>query len=61
MELCGWADDNKPLLVFVGRLVEQKGIDILLPALDWLLVEKLQNGPRGFRPSVLYGSNSVFC
>lgn len=39
MELCGWADDNKPLLVFVGRLVEQKGIDILLPALDWLLVE----------------------
>ena len=52
MELCGWADDNKPLLVFVGRLVEQKGIDILLPALDWLLVENCR--------MVLVGSGQAY-
>lgn len=39
MEMCGWVDDGKPLLIFVGRLVEQKGIDILLPILDSLLGE----------------------
>ncbi|MDR3279610.1 MAG: glycogen synthase [Synergistaceae bacterium] len=38
-ELCGWEDDGKPILAFVGRLVQQKGIDILFTALDWLMVD----------------------
>lgn len=38
-EVCKWEDDGKPLIVFIGRLVQQKGVDILFTALDWLLVE----------------------
>jgi starch synthase len=39
MEMCRWEDDGKPIVAFVGRLVPQKGIDILFTALDWLMVE----------------------
>ena len=38
LRLCNWPDDGKPILAFVGRLAEQKGVDILLSALDWVLV-----------------------
>lgn len=34
LERCGLRDDGRPLLVFVGRLVEQKGVDILLASLE---------------------------
>lgn len=30
LEHCGWKDDGKPILLFVGRLVQQKGVDIML-------------------------------
>ena len=36
MKKAGWEDDGRPLLTFVGRLVEQKGLSILLPAIDRL-------------------------
>jgi len=39
LDIAGMPDDGKPLMTFVGRLVPQKGIDILLPALDWSLVD----------------------
>jgi glycogen/starch synthases, ADP-glucose type len=39
IEMCGWRDDGKPLVAFIGRLVQQKGVDILFTALDWLLVD----------------------
>ncbi len=39
MARCGWQDDGKPTIAFIGRLVQQKGVDILLGALDWLLSE----------------------
>jgi starch synthase len=39
LELCDWRDDGKPIIAFVGRLVQQKGIDILFTTLDWLMVE----------------------
>lgn len=38
----GWEDDGRPVVSFVGRLTEQKGIDILLEALDQLLREKVR-------------------
>ena len=38
-EMCNWQDDGKPVAVFVGRLVQQKGVDIMLTALDWLMVD----------------------
>lgn len=37
LERCGWQEDGRPLLVFVGRLVEQKGVDILLAAMEDLV------------------------
>lgn len=36
MKEYGWRDDGRPLLIFVGRFAEQKGIDIMLQALSWL-------------------------
>lgn len=39
---CGWKDDGRPLLVFVGRLTEQKGIDIMLRALKPFLDKKVR-------------------
>jgi starch synthase len=38
-EVCRWEDDGKPIVSFVGRLVQQKGIDILFTMLDWLMVD----------------------
>jgi starch synthase len=38
-ETCRWEDDGKPIVSFVGRLVQQKGIDILFTMLDWLMVD----------------------
>ncbi len=37
---CGWEDDGRPILIFVGRLTEQKGIDIMLEAVGPLLANK---------------------
>jgi len=34
---CGFEDDGRPLVVFVGRLTEQKGIDIMLDGLKKFL------------------------
>lgn len=34
LEHCGWAEDDRPILLFVGRLVEQKGVDIMLRMLE---------------------------
>lgn len=39
LETIGMPLDNLPLVAFVGRLVQQKGVDILLQALDWSLVD----------------------
>jgi starch synthase len=39
IEMCEWEDDGKPIVAFVGRLVQQKGIDILFTMLDWLMVD----------------------
>lgn len=36
----GWDDDGRPLLAFVGRLAEQKGLDIMIEALETLLPQK---------------------
>lgn len=41
-EELGLAKDGKPLLVFVGRLVSQKGIDLLLGALPQLMRMRLR-------------------
>ena len=37
MKELGWEDDGRPLLVSVGRLTEQKGVDIMLDALERFL------------------------
>ena len=37
LEKCGWEDDGKPVMTFIGRLVQQKGIDIMRVALDRIL------------------------
>ncbi|EFQ24202.1 glycogen synthase (ADP-glucose) [Aminomonas paucivorans DSM 12260] len=39
LRTCGWSAEGGPLLVFIGRLVEQKGIDLILASLDRLLAE----------------------
>ena len=39
LRTCGWEATDDPLLVFIGRLVEQKGIDLILAVLDRLLAE----------------------
>ena len=39
IELCQWEDDGKPIIAFVGRMVQQKGIDILFTVLDWLMAD----------------------
>jgi len=36
-EECGWVSDDRPLLVSIGRLVGQKGMDILLEAVGPLV------------------------
>lgn len=38
---CGLKDDGRPLAIFVGRLTEQKGIDVMLDALSHFLPDKL--------------------
>ena len=40
LDTCGCSDDGLPIVAFVGRLVQQKGVDILLTALEWMLPEK---------------------
>jgi starch synthase len=35
---CSWKDDKKPLIVCVSRLTEQKGFDLILPAIPKLAV-----------------------
>lgn len=37
---CGWKEDRRPILIFVGRLTEQKGIDIMLDAVRPFLAKK---------------------
>jgi starch synthase len=37
LETCRWEEDNNPILSFVGRLVEQKGVEILIPAVEEML------------------------
>ena len=37
---CGWKEDNRPIFIFVGRLTEQKGIDIMLEAVKPFMAKK---------------------
>jgi starch synthase len=37
LETCGWSEDGRPIALFVGRLVQQKGIDILFTAMERIL------------------------
>jgi starch synthase len=39
IERCGWSDDGRPVVLFVGRLVQQKGVDILFTSLERMLGE----------------------
>jgi len=48
----GWQDDGRPVLAFVGRLAEQKGIDILLEALEVLVPQRAR--------AVVIGSGSDY-
>ncbi len=41
MEKFGWEDDGRPLVIFVGRFTEQKGVDIMLEALSRLMPESI--------------------
>ncbi len=36
---CGWKEDKRPIFIFVGRLTEQKGIDIMLEAVKPFLAK----------------------
>ena len=42
LKKCSWEDDGRPLIVCVSRLVEQKGFDLILPAIPRLV----KNGAR---------------
>ena len=37
IDKCSWKDDGKPLIVCVSRLTEQKGFDLILPAIPRLI------------------------
>jgi starch synthase len=37
LEQCGWTNDERPIVLFVGRLVQQKGVDILFTAIEKIL------------------------
>jgi len=37
LEECGFSEDKRPIFIFVGRLVEQKGIDLILGNIQELL------------------------
>lgn len=52
LESLGWEDDGRPVITFVGRLAEQKGVDIMLDALEKLPPEKAR--------SVIIGSGSEY-
>lgn len=39
---CGWRDDGRPVVIFVGRLTEQKGVDIMLDALSKFVPEHIR-------------------
>ncbi|MCE5202386.1 MAG: glycogen synthase [Synergistaceae bacterium] len=41
LEKCGFKDDGRPVVIFIGRLTEQKGIDIMLDALEKFLPENI--------------------
>ena len=41
LEKCGIKDDGRPLIVFIGRLTEQKGIDIMIDALEKFLPDDI--------------------
>jgi starch synthase len=43
LDICGWKDDGRPIVAFVGRLVQQKGVDILFTALEWMFPEKCRS------------------
>ena len=34
VEMTGWNDDGKPIMTFIGRLFQQKGVDILTTCLE---------------------------
>lgn len=42
LSFLGWKDQGEVLVAFVGRLVEQKGIDLILGALDKILSEPVR-------------------
>ncbi len=50
MDMCGWTDDGRPIAIFVGRLAEQKGIDIMLDGMCGLLPDNIR--------AVIIGSGS---
>ena len=52
LEECGFADDGRPVVTFVGRLTEQKGVDIMLDALANFLPDEFY--------AVIIGSGSEF-
>lgn len=39
---CGWQDDGRPIAAFIGRLAEQKGVEVMLSALDVLLENEVR-------------------
>ncbi|MEG1641667.1 MAG: glycogen/starch synthase [Synergistaceae bacterium] len=42
LKMCKWKEDGRPILIFVGRLVEQKGIDIMLEVLESFIPDKVR-------------------